>query len=86
MAFPRQSPIGQRGRRIVWGSRFLSNWGTIDFQNRKIGVRISVTLTEFGDLKLDDSTCISNPEIRNLRLDWLHYCVVVQFAISDFGI
>ena len=36
-------------------------------------------------LKLDDS-CISNPEIRNLKLDPVPAEVVVQFEISDFGI
>ena len=36
-----------------------------------------------GNLKLDES-CISNPEIRNSRLDW--QWPPVQFAISDFRI
>ena len=34
-------------------------------------------------MKLDES-CISNPEIRNVRLDWQTACPV-QFEISDFG-
>jgi hypothetical protein len=38
-----------------------------------------------GILKSDKS-CISNPEIRNLKLNCDDLEVLVQFKISDFGI